>query len=635
MRNLLSVVLSVGLLAGVACAEPSPIEFGTGLFGYLQSVHALNDDFDDQLRRSTISIGHATKWGAVAINAPYTAHDLNLYVVDIALRGSDLPPSRFKSLVAAAKDNFIAVPPNIILADRTAIAKLFGSVFESMSASQQAVLISILRKGVDPQTGGKKRIETRDYIPIAAMLNALRSQRLLTLYGTLLSDRSSYAEFASMIKDRPPDVDVAHVDQIYAAALAPLMLHEVAHLMNRDLGGFLHSLREFLREPFGPSVRRREDGADHYAITLLHDFLKNPESTDAAVNAAGVMAFTTYLSARIWSSVFGGFRGPGSEQFLWSFDRVPCDQWASYIAEMRKHWQIVADAAHVEQNDAWLGHLLSLEDDPKTNLQNPLLVRDGWEVDFPIVSAEEFGGLKKRVQESFGDGSHAPHFVRAFHFSDVSAELYKDATVAMSLPSQDVTAEQMRKDWFKREMSVVDAVTTGDPSLIKPEQALARKGSVSLSEQALREYFKNVYSFEEGVNCPPHACLIGKMKSGRDGFIEITRGAAGITRIRVGARFGQSGDDKYFNERALQEETRRREATPFFYLMALVTDAVIDAGRIAEKDGLEASEGAVSSLQKQLGSCMIASSTVSLADVSMHFETGYDGWISLSVDASD
>jgi hypothetical protein len=101
----------------------------------------------------------------------------------------------------------------------------------------------------------------------------------------------------------------------------------------------------------------------------------------------------------------------------------------------------------------------------------------------------------------------------------------------------------------------------------------------------------------------------------------------------VAARLGQAGDEQYFDEQSLQIATRKREATPFFYVMALVTDAVIDAGRIAEKDGLDASEATVASVQRQLGTCGVASSTIKLGDVSMNFETGDDGWVSLTVEA--
>jgi hypothetical protein len=351
---------------------------------------------------------------------------------------------------------------------------------------------------------------------------------------------------------------------MYASVLAPFIFHEAAHLRKRESAGFLEILDKAMTAIFGPSVREKEDAADKEAVAVLSQFASKKDFDDQRL-AFGIRAFMSYLTASVWTLAFDDFRGMEAGELFWQFEYVPCDSWDSWFEGLRLRWRQLASTAHVDPDETAMLATLTPANVLAANLQNPMLLRAGRNIGFPVVTSAEFETIVSRTQASIGDGSHASHFLRAFRFSEVAATLFEAASKAESGGAAARTAETLRYEWLGYELSLIEAVTSRDPKKMPPSRDLDTNPNLEVTQNNLEEKLSNAFTFEAGVNCEPKQCSVGKLRSRRLGFFELVSNSSGLVRVRSANLFAQDGDEKYFDTDFGTDDLKFKEAYTYFY----------------------------------------------------------------------
>jgi hypothetical protein len=149
----------------------------------------------------------------------------------------------------------------------------------------------------------------------------------------------------------------------------------------------------------------------------------------------------------------------------------------------------------------------------------------------------------------------------------------------------------------------------------------------------LETTFGDAFVFADGVNCQPGRCSVGKLKSGRLGFIELVGNATGLVRLRVATKYAQDGDERYFNGSEEHDDAKFKEAYTHLYMIGELTGAAIDRGTLGKEEAVEATREIVTSIRDQATSCEIASYTGRVGRTFVTVETKDSGWVVMTAEA--
>jgi hypothetical protein len=392
--------------------------------------------------------------------------------------------------------------------------------------------------------------------------------------------------------------------------------------------------KRYAQNLLSSAQRSREDAADKQASILFDQYNQQNEGITAkSVAAVGVRAHMSYLTARVWASIFDNFRGMNADQFFWDFFRLPCNRWDNWLNKLRNRWVVVSPKIGSDPADAGVLSMFNVRSSAEANLENPMLILNAEDHGFPAVTAAEFKQIVAQGQKSMGDGSHAHHFVRASHFSGALDALTRPGLEIvfpdLSKSEKALSADKLLQRYFGPELSLIEAITEADPMRLAPKQALEEKSDLgAATTDKIRSAFDDTYVFEPAVNCPPGRCYVGKLKSKRKGFIELINGQSGLSRLRVAARYGQPGDDGAFA--GDQYDKRSKEIFPFLYMIGVLGDAAIDAGWITPEQSVKDVSETVASIRKQMADCKLPFLTFTLGKMVVWVEAKEDNWIFLS-----
>lgn len=355
-RSFLTSLIGTPALLSSAPAEaiPSDEEFGKNLFKFISRENLIDHIFDSIITESINPLLRVLPWKSLNLNQAYDNNSLNIFVIDAKFKShsiADVP--YYTQTVLQSRDNFIAIPPNTILADKLTIAKILHAAMEYMSGNYFLKSIRLLASGSaeDVMKGNPPSDLTPSEVPRwLSTLNALITRRLMRIYSDFLTTQDNCDLLAHKLADdyelqrqAPKELRIPALRmQTYRATLAPLIFHEFAHLTHRDLGGFLDTLKGWAKAVFGPTTREREDAADDQAMRLLREYIADEAFDSASIATMGIRAFINYLDARIWTVAFSGLRGMEARDLFWQFEYVPCDQWDLWFAGLRARRKLVA-----------------------------------------------------------------------------------------------------------------------------------------------------------------------------------------------------------------------------------------------------------------------------------------------------
>ncbi len=564
------------------------------------------------------------------VNAAYDASKLNLLVVrSVEIDNIDvasLPNNDFRRHFVAAKNNFVAVPPNVVLIDEAALTRLFLATMAAMTGHNDYGITYVLTRP-DHSSVGDATLWAN------AIANMLRVSWLLQLYGHVLETKDGYASGRENVNSALTlsGTEVAATKEAFRTTLAPILLHESAHLSGKDYGGFLDGLMKLI---LGPDQRAREDAADVFAAKLLATYLDNRKPELAGPQQVGLAAFTDYLSLTVLSQAITGLRPQlSASDLLVVFDFYPCETWDNRHRQLLDRWKKVAQKASVPVETPEVARWLTISTEREDNFRNPLLMRAGLSADlFPLTSAE-FNHVKDRLLASLGSGSHSPDLLRADFFSELALEMLSNSGDAR-VPTR-AFLDSAKSAYFHQGRSLLDAVTKNDPMLARPPASSRTGVGLVASQKDFMETFESVFAFEPAVNCPPGTCVVGHLKSGRAGFIEVIGNDAHVTKVRLATKLGQPDDEKFFTAERLKTLEGRLEATPQNMLLALVIESEAErlspelqgqAGdtvdKISRSIALAMTSCGITSMLERFGGAQIRS-----------YSMNSDGWLSVVVEA--
>jgi hypothetical protein len=613
----------------VSCAATAGT-LGQDLSSYLFQHDLLSKSYKPLLDQIALDIFRIAGLPEAQVNASYDASKLNILVVrsvefdhiDVA----SLPNNDLRRHFVAAKNNFVAVPPNVILIDEAALTRLFLATMAAMTGHNNYGITYVLTRA-DHGSEGDTALWAN------AIANMLRVSWLLQLYGDILESKDGYASGRDNVDSALTlsGTEVAATKEAFRTTLAPILLHESAHLSGKDYGGFLDGIMNLI---LGPDQRSREDAADIFAAKLLATYLDNRKPELASPQQVGLAAFTDYLSLSVLSQATTGLRPQlSASDLLVIFDFYPCETWANRDLQLLDRWKKVAQKASVPVDAPEVARWLTISNEREDNFRNPLLMRAGLSADlFPLTSTE-FNHAKDRLLTSLGSGSHSPDLLRADFFSELAVEMLSKSGDAR-VPARAVL-DSAKSAYFYQGRSLLDAATKNDPMLARPPASSRAGVGLVATQKDFMETFERIFVFEPAVNCAPGTCVVGHLKSGRAGFIEVIGNGAQVTKVRLAMKIGQPGDEKFFTEDRLKTFEGKLEATPQNMLLALVIESEAEklSPDLQSRSG-DTVDRISRSIALAMTSCGISSTLDRFGGVQIRsYSMNSDGWLSVVMDA--
>ncbi|MGY8666986.1 hypothetical protein Q3C01_32155 [Bradyrhizobium sp. UFLA05-109] len=560
--------------------------------------------------------------GRYIVNQPHDPKSVNVYILKPSdfgdLELNSLPKGRLSECVSAVRHNIIALPPDTILVDEYLLEQLLLSSLGGQTSEQNGILFSVLYRNIE------NPLHEAPQVYASAMANMLRRSWLLALFGDKLSTKEGYELGMKKLldgwKSTGPHSDS---EEAYRSTLAVIFLHESAHLTGGDLGGFLSEWVSKLL--FGPSVRSREEAADRVAIDLFKRYIEKGKGKSRLAQAAGLAGLSDYLALSILAEATEGIRSLGAADLGVIFDHFPCDQWKSHLKEVRQKFDAIVSSLSDKEGADAIREQMVVRDEEYLNFINPFLMKAAVSTDLFPITASEFSDLVKKVGKSASDESHPHNFLRSEAFSELADVLSFDKKSDPA--SQQAQFKEWRGEYYNQAIEILDAVKSNDPLKMRPPASLVQGTSLGIKKDELVDVMGRLFVFEDAVNCPAGECFVGRLKSGRRGFLEIVTNGKDVTRVRLAMQIDQDHDDQFFSDKALESAERREEiAIDLFTINAVAYGQVDDT----DEGGREASAfvgEAFKKVQEQKTSCGIASfDAVFRGARILEYSLNSDGW---------
>ena len=440
---------------------------------------------------------------------------IRIYIIDAAKLSVDTSLStQSRELARSTIDNAEALPDSVILLDRPFVDELLTNAKNEMEALAEGTY----RYFEDDKKGGVDAAVAFGFmIRNEAYGNWLRLWRLAAANASSRTERQELEEKRiEALYDVSRELSV-RADLGFAGALAPIIYHEVGHLLDGSSGLFLEDLKAWLNgraAVFSSPVKLRvEAEADRKAALLTSAFLDGVEALDRGQFVLpGITATLEELRDQVISSLYEDFRGLSARDL-----RVT----------LRHH------ICKPDSKDDKQGF------DRTDSIEHAYINAD------PILTSTDFEELRQRVLALYGDRSHPHGFRRASAIYDVvkahtTLPLYKAWLNARS----DVVSEDER---------VLQAAIADDPSLMARQETSSTRGIsvppslLEVPAKPYHDYLATLFRLEEGANCQAFKCFTGRMLMPLDGYAEIAESGDKFLYARITFRlFGADpeGRDK-------------------------------------------------------------------------------------------
>jgi hypothetical protein len=497
-------------------------------------LHSAVIDQQDLLSGSTAftqqvgeGLGRIVRMAAISkevrVNQPYKASQINIYIVDRRqiLAASPRMSPMLRTGLSALEDNAIALPPDIVLVDLAFAGKVLSNavadlVMQLQMQDQDAVHAKIL-----------------DVLSDYDRIRALRLEKDLTGRDDETWIRVGFANHRVVWPMMTEGLAKAQLGAIFSSALAPVVLHEIGHLVQGSMGHAAELRQDTVKTAAylaNQETRKVEDAADAYALEHLRLYLSKvtavpanpgmplqewvktdpvPADGDAMQKLLGmsfsyfllevqrksagprlehlaVAASGKYFRDEVLAEALQGFRGFAAEDTLVRLYHKPCD--------------LEGEPAAVIFNDA------------------TALVKAERGL-YPVFTASEWESLRAKFFSHVSGGTHSHNFYRAARLISLSGSTASDEAVALD-----------------RGALFFPALLSNDPGLIEPDF----KKRTRIPVERLLRLLNDQLLFEPAINCHRLTCRVGRFKPDPSGdpvsqaFMEVISDSEGFV---VFARF--------------------------------------------------------------------------------------------------
>jgi hypothetical protein len=417
------------------------------------------------------------------LNQPYEPGSLNIYVVDRRDAASPTlanADGRVRDMLRYVNDNALAFPPDLIVFDAGLLADYLVNAWNVELATAQAVDAANAREAIGaPHERAFDVVQTYGVLADVYRFNNLRRER------TDPQERARRIALAGTLVDGAASSGAANM---FLFALAPILYHELGHVVQGNAGSFLDFIADIARELASPRILARENAADDFAGQQLRRLVAAAQSAPAEtmpdkLSRYESMASTVLLMRdSVLLDVFEGFRGLSAEDHFLNLVHEDC---------RRKPWT------------AELG------------FYDPRKIAVAGRFYVPFLTADEFAQLRRKALATMGAGTHAHNFVRGSRLMTAVDSLF-------GLGSDDSFMT-----WYTR---FLEAMQKNDPALLA-DPAVEREEGLGLNLSWLAGTFG--LKVLPVVTCPPRLCRIGTFVDGRPGFVEITGPTDNLTSLRL------------------------------------------------------------------------------------------------------
>ncbi|TXN26877.1 hypothetical protein [Methylobacterium sp. WL19] len=277
-----------------------------------------------------------SKFQSIRVNQPHEAGSLNIYLINAALDLKQIVDQDTKRALTNIRRNARAVPPDSIFIDNDLLSILAYNAQIDVNYRAEST-----RVGIDLLTT-KRRAEDR---PMTSFLMA-RSGRV----AGILSDIDRFEALFSRRNNLPdplmlgravslagqtfnlPDSYFASNMFLVQASLAPLLFHEVGHLVAGSEGDFYSLITNFFDRRTREKVQVLEQKADEFAARAIAELYKVQKLSDESLVRIYQTVFLRqppiasikYMRDDALIKLFDGYRGLHYEDLFFQIYHRAC-----------------------------------------------------------------------------------------------------------------------------------------------------------------------------------------------------------------------------------------------------------------------------------------------------------------------
>jgi len=482
------------------------------------------DKFIENIFIKTLELMELNK--ELNVNKPYNVNNINIYIInysdvirnDKVLKKTSLG---FKDALILAKNNFLTLPPNVILIDNFFLSSL---ILESHN--ELAYFVSLLRGDATP--GELTHTEN------AVRVNGIRTHhRLTNLEDYLLNYDSSVivkdarelanlttnpkvfdniAEWIAnaMEKVGEKNIDIENIKKIFSLTekdkryfegfifsfMIPILTHEIAHIKQDSFGAYnLFSLSTTLSYYINKFSQDVEDEADKEAIKYTKQYFdqlyeendKNFES-HFGLHIQQLTGFLGYFRDLVLFNTFHNFRGLSAKDILTTI--IP-----KGIPELKPEEKKLS--------------LISFERVKMAYMNN---------VELPILTESEFKEIYSKLRES---GSSLTHKHLLFRMEPIVQMIESYLSNHISYGNVVVLEPYLK---YLKSINKKELMQLFDVQMIKEGTGLTFKQVTAGIEE--------LFVFEKAVNYKKNLAKVGFAKSGNC-FLEIVGPEDNIIKAKL------------------------------------------------------------------------------------------------------
>ncbi|MBY5767032.1 hypothetical protein HFO06_28705 [Rhizobium leguminosarum] len=504
-RNLVVSLLFFGIYIFSAGSDARSADNYNGIYDYFLRRNIIYTKLDPQINMAFANLLRVAEPKLTLVVNSDQAADIRIIVLNThdPAKASAAPVKRFEEVFDQVKGNMLAVSSSLIIIDKDFVSKL---ILNAWLDSMQAAF------GFDEavKTGGSdirnlESIMASKYNP----LGDFGRYRYLNRWRLGLID-PTYADDYSK-------VDVGLRSSLITGALAPVLLHELGHLRQGTTGNFSNVIGYIIDLIRIPRIRAAEDSADAYASEKVAAYLSSLSRSDYTFALIGVTATVKLLRDELIEEGFSGFRGLSASDFFAEVYSADCETAPAYVPPAELYDRPIVTA---------LNSLYGADVESFIAPQSVLFAAVVGAGNFPLITKEEFAGLRARIVES-QNASHGHRILRATGLVQAVRDAWKARLDSDTTRRED--ADRVFAEFTGAAGQLLSALVDDDDRKLAPSPSrLYVQGTIDKVEHDLP-----ALNFSDAANCPSSTCRIGTFKDGSTGFVELHGDDSGIALIRT------------------------------------------------------------------------------------------------------
>ncbi len=244
----------------------------------------------------------------INVNGRFNKNNLNIYVVnfDSLKKTTQLGFLSIQEFRNFAENNFIAIPPNMVVIDNFFLSYLILNCFNEEMGFYQAANLAVSQKF-------KSMDDLTDFMALHSAIGTYLSINNYNLYKSKRKDEISIDSLANRLINS--GVGDSSYYESYIIYLLPIISHELAHIKyhdNKQMGWV--DFKKLLNNQL--SVYREEQRADELSYQTIKNYLENNRNRQRPSMPHPLISFCRTMKNMVLTDTYHGFRGIDPENLI-------------------------------------------------------------------------------------------------------------------------------------------------------------------------------------------------------------------------------------------------------------------------------------------------------------------------------